>query len=424
MSEPRQGDTAGAADPDPGGHPRAGARSWGTVIKGAKRRIKADDVPSLAASVAFKIFLSLFPTLIAAMAIASQVVEPRRLLATIQQRPGLVLPPGMSGLIEERLQSLVDTPGAGGIALAGIAAGLWAATSAGATLVKALNRINGIVDQRGFLAQRGVALLLTLGLLVTLVVLVAGVVLGSWLRGEALQLFEVPGRLGMAGNALWNVGRGLVAVAVLIAFFAFVYWIAPNRERPQWRWISPGSITGVMGWLALSLAFGAFVRMLGAYEETYGSLAAVAITLLWLQLSMLMVLLGAEIDVEIAREERTAQALAEGAGMAVIEPAPVAPDAPAGQARRASGGPRAGTRSAPAVDWAWPETATSPMAAGLPTGVGRYQAGSSGELIRVERRRRPRLVGATVSLAALAAAIGLALRRHGPSATASSDRTS
>lgn len=411
MSELGARAAARAGRAEPGGHPRADARSWLMVLKGAKQRIKADDVPSLAASVAFKIFLSLFPSLIAGVAIASQVASRQQLLDLFRQQQ-FVLPPGVTGLIEDRLESLVDTPGAGGIALAGIAAGLWAATSAAATLIKALNRINAVEEHRGFVVQRALALLLTVGLVVTLLVVVAVVVLGPWVREQMRAALDLPLNLGVVGTGLWVLAHVVVAVAALIGFFAFVYWVGPNRERPQWRWISAGSITGVVGWLALSAGFSAFVQTLGAYEQTYGSLATVAITLLWLQLSMMMLLLGAEIDVEIAREQETAQALEEGAGMTVMEPPPVVPDAGVARAGAAADTAAPGSRERFAAGQARASGGWAPIADGLPTPEGRRAVAPPERLVSLEAARPSRAAAAGAGLGALAIAVRLAWRRR------------
>lgn len=299
----------------PGGHPRSQGTGWRSVVAGLLARVKADDVPSLAAGIAFKIFLSLFPALLAAIAIFSYVVDPVEIAAKL--RP--VLPPGfVSEIVEERLVGIAADRGAAVVALiAGALGGLWAASSAAVTLIKALDRIHGVSEQRGFVAQRAVALLVIAGLLVVLTVVTALVVLGPQLRDTLL-----PPQLGTAGSALFTAGQIAAAAAALMLLFAFVYWLAPNRERSQWRWWSAGSVAGVVAWLVLSLAFSAFVQTLGNYEETYGSLAAVALTMLWLQLSMMVVLLGAEVDVQLERQRETSEALVEGAGMSVLVPPP------------------------------------------------------------------------------------------------------
>lgn len=362
-----------AAPVRPGAPTAAAGRglSVKAVLFGTVAQAKADDVPSLAAGVAFKMFLSLFPALIAGVAIFSYVIDDPLEVAR-QPRVRAVLPPGfVADILEPRLEGVAEAGGTAAVALiVGILGGLWAATSAAATLIKALNRINGIVEQRGFVAQRGVALLVTLALLLVLLVVTTLIVFESQLREVLL-----PPQLGAVGTVLFRVLQIGVVLAALISLFAFVYSVAPNHDRRLGRRISPGAITGVVGWLVLSLAFRAFVQTLGTYEQTYGSLAAVAITLLWLQLSMMMLLLGAEVDVQIRREHETDEALAEGAGMGMVEPPP-------------------------------DESATGRLVIS-PAGGPRVPAGSPST---IDTARAPRTVAAVAGLGALATAIGVALR--------------
>lgn len=352
---------------------RGGGLPLKTLASRVVARVKADDVPSLAAGVAFKIFLSLFPSMIAGVAIVSYVMDDPLEIAR-QPRVRAVLPPGfVADILEPRLEGVAEAGGTAAVALlVGLLGGLWAATSAAATLIKALNRINGVLEHRGFLVQRAVALMVILALLLVLLVVAALIVFESPLREWLL-----PPQLGAAGTLLFRVVQIGVLLGALVSLFAFIYSVGPNRERLSREWISAGSITGVVGWLVLSLAFRGFVQTLGTYEQTYGSLAAVAITMLWLQLSMMMLLLGAEVDVLIRREHETEEALIEGAGMGMVEPLPVGP-AVGPLARSSAGG-----------------SGTGP-AAGSPS--------------TIDTTRTPRTVAAVAGLGALAAAVGVAVR--------------
>lgn len=366
---------AATSPPEAGGFAigRGGGLSPKALALRTAARVKADDVPSLAAGVAFKIFLSLFPALIAGVAIFSYVIEePLKIARELR----LVLPPGFVGdILEPRLEGIAEAGGVAAVALiGGLLGGLWAATSAAATLIKALNRINGVVEHRGFLAQRWVALLVTLALLLVLVVVATLVVFESQLREWVL-----PPQLGAAGTVLFRVVQVGVLLGALVSLFAFIYSVAPHRDRLSRQWISAGSITGVAGWLVLSLAFRAFVQTLGTYEQTYGSLAAVAITMLWLQLSMMMLLLGAEIDVVIRREHETDEALVEGAGMGMVEPPPGEP-------------------------------AVGPLVRSPAGGPGLGSGPSAGGPSAIDTTRTPRTVAAVAGLGALAMAVGVAVR--------------
>ncbi|HWB71760.1 MAG TPA: YhjD/YihY/BrkB family envelope integrity protein [Egibacteraceae bacterium] len=311
----------------------------------ALKQVKADDVPTLAAGVAFKIFLSIFPSLIAAVAIFSLVMSPARLPALLGRLEGLVPPEVIEQLLEPPLTGLVGASGgaAGSLAVLGVLGGLWSATSAAVTLIKALNRINHVEETRNVVAQRAVALVLTLALLGVIVALIVLVVVGP-----QVQDWLLPARLEDSPVAvLFGVGQFLVAVALLMGLFAFVYWLGPDRQRAGWQAFSPGAVLGVAGWLALSAGFTLYVQLAGNYRATYGTLAGVIVALLWLQLSMLVLLVGAELDDEIAQlRTRRAAVVRAGFGLA-------GPDAgPAEPARR--------SEPAPPVSEAPPAEASTP----------------------------------------------------------------
>lgn len=291
------------------------------ILRATIARIKRDDVPSLAAGVAFKIFLSLFPAAIATVAVFSIVTSPEDLAAVTEAASDL-LPRRAAEVVP--VGELVEAggAGAGGLAIGGVLAGLWAATSAAVTLAKALSRAYEVEETRKFVRQRTVALAITLALFVALVALVLLLVAGGPLQ-EAL----VPPQLGAAAGALLTAARLAGALVVLVLLFAFVYWVGPDRPLRGWTWMSPGAVVGVVGWLAVSGGFTLYVRLAGNYEATYGALAGVIVLLLWLQMSMLFLLAGATLNAVIERAADRRAALQAGAGFALARPHAVATSA-------------------------------------------------------------------------------------------------
>jgi membrane protein len=305
--------------PDPGGHPRDMPGGFAATGRGTLAGMKRHDVPSLAAAGAFKIFLSLFPGAVAAVAIFSLIGDPARLLGQVE---GL-LPDEVATLLEERVLAVADTGGAGLLAVAGVLGGLWAASSAAATVMKALNRINAVTEDRSFVVQRLTALAITLGLLVALGALLALVVLGPQLQALLLPEDLLAGVAGPLLTVLQLAG----AVVVLVVLFAFIYWIGPAGQRARWQWWSPGALVGVVGWLLASAGFSIYTQTAGDYEATYAGLAGVIVTLIWLQLSMTVLLVGAEVNAERRRQRARATAVEDAAGAALVEPTsePLAP---------------------------------------------------------------------------------------------------
>lgn len=258
--------------------------------KATLAEMKDDDVSLLASAVAFRIFLSIFPTLIAAVAIFGLVTEPSELSRLLNEARAVV-PGDAFTLLQRTLAGLTET-GAGGIAVAGIVGGLWAASSAAAVLIKALNLAYDVPEGRKFVKLRGVALAITLALFVAIATLMVLLVLGRFLQG-----WLVPESMRDRGLEYVIVAaRILASLVVLMVLFAVVYWIGPNRDVPSFRWITPGSVLGVLGWLALSGAFALYTRLFGNYGATYGSLAGAVLMMLWIQLSMVTLLAGAALN--------------------------------------------------------------------------------------------------------------------------------
>ncbi|MBW3601499.1 MAG: YihY/virulence factor BrkB family protein, partial [Actinobacteria bacterium] len=307
-------------------------------------------------------------SLIAAVAVFSLVTSPIDLARLIDSVPPGLLPRGSVDLIREPLRDLVVTgrQTAGGLALAGVLGGLWAASSAAITLMRALNRIHDVEETRNLVVQRAVALALVLALFLALFALLVLLVVGPQLQ-EAL--LSGGGTAGGGLRWLASAARFTGAAAVLVLLFAFVYWWAPDRPRVRPFWASPGAVIGVVGWLVLSWAFSLYAR--SSFSAPFGAPAGVIVTLLWLQGSMLVLLLGAEVNVEMERLRIRRRSLAAGAGFtsgAMDLPQP-APDA---SGRSASVSPRG-------------RDAGVPQAVGLGAATAVFAAGW--RLLR--RRRRP-----------------------------------
>jgi membrane protein len=107
--------------------------------------------------------------------------------------------------------------------------------------------------------------------------------------------------LGDTAVTVWNIAKWPVLLLVVSFMFAVLYWAAPNVKQPGFRWLSPGGILAVIGWLIASLAFALYVSNFGSYNKTYGTLAGPIVFLVWLWISNIMILLGAEFNAELER---------------------------------------------------------------------------------------------------------------------------
>jgi membrane protein len=188
---------------------------------------------------------------------------------------------------------------------------VWAASGAMGSTIKAVNRAYDRTETRPLWKVRLIAILLVASTGIVTAALFVLIVFGGPL-GEAIAN---EARLGGAFDLLWAILRWPLAFVGVLLFFALVYYVAPNTEHRNWKWITPGSIVGGLLWLALSGLFALYTSFAGSYDKTYGSLAGGIILLLWLNYSAFAVLYGAELNAELDRQADVRASGGERAGL-------------------------------------------------------------------------------------------------------------
>ena len=297
---PRAGEARGRHADTPTDVP---AKGWKDVVVRTLKEAKADGVPLLAAGVAFYGLLSLVPAISAAAGIYGLVADP----ATAGDRAEELLaaaPAEVRDMVTAQLQSAAEAPTgqAGLAAVIGIVLALWSASSGMKHLLEAINRAYDEEETRGFLKLRGMSLLLTVG-----AVLFVGLTVAVIAAGPALLANTA---LGDASRIAIGILRFPILAVAMAAALAVLYRYGADRDEPQWRWAAPGSIVATVAWLAGSALFSVYTANFGKYDETYGSLGAIVVVLLWLFLTAYVVVLGAEINAEAERQ--TAEDTTEG----------------------------------------------------------------------------------------------------------------
>jgi membrane protein len=306
---PTQG--AGAELPSPSAVPGVDAGTpleippagWRQIVRRALKENKQDNVPLLAAGVAFYAFLALFPGLIAAVTLYGLVADRQQVEKQIDSLSS-ALPAETAALIGQQLQDIVSTEqSALGLGLVvSLLGALFTASGGVANLMKAINLAYDEEETRGFVKLRLTALLLTFGAVLFLAVAV----------GLVAVLPVVLDALGLSGAAriAVNVARWAGLVAFMVAALAVVYRYAPDRDNPRFAWVGLGSSVATALWVIGSAGFSLYVSNFGKYSETYGALAGVVVLLLWLFLTSFIVLFGAEINSET--EQQTAKDTTQG----------------------------------------------------------------------------------------------------------------
>lgn len=271
-------------------------RGWKDVLKRTKEEAKSDNIPLVAAGVAFYALLSLFPLLIAAISLFGLVMDPAQVEQSMEQLL-TAMPEQARSVVQTQMRNIAAQTGGGlglGLALS-IAVALWTASSGMTNLQKALSLAYD-EQTRGFLKGRLTALALTLGGLVLLAAALA-VIIG----GPIVYSF-----LGLPTWALVlaQVAQWLVLAALFIVALGVLYHFGPNRDRAEWRWVSPGAVLATVLLLVISVGFSIYVAQFGSYNETYGALGGVIVLLLWLYFAAFAILIGAELNAEAEHQTR------------------------------------------------------------------------------------------------------------------------
>lgn len=258
--------------------------------RAVKRAFAEHDVGDAAAALTYYAFLAIPSLLLVAVGFFGLFADPGTVDSLVERLAGVV-PAEAISLIDDSLTRVTEQRG-GGVAMVvvGFVVAAWTVSGAMGAVIRALNRIFGQLESRGFVRQRAVGLLVMLLVLVALALVFGLLVLGP-------HAAEWTG-----AGWLWWVLQWPVLVGGLLVAFGVVYWLGPNRETRRFRPISAGAVLAVVVWLAGSAGFAVYVSMLGSYNKAWGSLAAVIVLLTWLWLSSLALLLGAELDAEL--EER------------------------------------------------------------------------------------------------------------------------
>jgi membrane protein len=268
------------------------------VLRQTAAEFGRDQCTDLAAALTYYTVLALFPALVVVVSLLGVFGQGRRTTDTILQIIGDLAPGSTVDTLGQPLQQLVENPSAGMGLVIGLLGALWSASGFVGAFSRALNRIYEVDEGRPMWKLRPQQLLLTaVGLLVA-----AAVAFLLAVSGPLAQTIGDHLGLGEAALTVWNVGRWPIVLVLVMLGVALLYYLGPNVEQPKFRWISVGAVVAILVWVVVaSLLFGVYVANFSSYNKTYGTLAGVVVFLLWLWITNLALLFGAEIDAELER---------------------------------------------------------------------------------------------------------------------------
>jgi membrane protein len=272
-------------------------RSWAYVARKTAREFSADQCTDLAAALTYYAVLALFPAAIALTSLLGLVGQGTEAVDQVLTILGNLGASGVADDIGPTLRELSSNQSAGLGLVLGLAGALWSASGYVGAFGRAMNRIYEIGEGRPVWKLRPAMLLLT----VVLIVLVALALLGLVVTGPVAE--EIGDAVGIGSTAvlLFDILKWPVIVLGVVAIVALLYYFTPNVRQPKLRWVSPGAVLAIVTWALASAAFGLYVANFSSYDKTYGALAGVIVFLLWLWLTNLALLFGAELDAELER---------------------------------------------------------------------------------------------------------------------------
>ena len=266
------------------------------VLRSTVTEFRDDNLTDWAAALTYYSVLGIFPALLILVSILGLVGESatQPLIDNVQT----VAPGPAQEIFTNALENIQDTrTTAGMLFVAALATALGAASGYVGAFMRASNSIYEMEEGRPLYKTLPVRF----GLTLVLVVLLAATVIGVTITGGLAQ--EIGDLVGVGSTAVevWQIAKWPVLLFIVSLMVALLYWAAPNVKQPGFRWISPGSLLAVFGWVVGSAAFTFYVSNFGSYNKTYGALGGVIVFLIWLWLSNLMVLLGAELNAVLER---------------------------------------------------------------------------------------------------------------------------
>ena len=276
-----------------------GGLGWKELAGRVWSEVNEDDVWGRAAQLSYYFLLAVFPLLIFLTTLLGYFADAgSELRRELLQFLGSVVPREASDLIFTTVEEVEKNAGGGKLSF-GVLATLWAASNGMGAITEALNVAYEVKESRPWWKARLVAVGLTMGLSVLILSALVLILFG----GSLAEWVAASWSFGSVFVTAWKVLQWPVALVFVLAAFALIYYAAPNVKKKSWQWNTPGTVTAVVLWLLVSFVFRLYLSYFNSYSATYGALGAVIILMLWFYLTGAAILIGGEVNSEIAFAE-------------------------------------------------------------------------------------------------------------------------
>ncbi|GAA1852825.1 YihY/virulence factor BrkB family protein [Asanoa iriomotensis] len=272
------------------------ASEW---LAGARRAVKEfaeDGISDWAAALTYYGILSIFPGLLVVVSILGLLGKDT--VTAVQNNLTSTLPAPVADFANNAIDQVSGNSSLASVgAVIGVLVAFWSASGYVSAFMRAANTIYDVPEGRPIwktLSTR-IAVTASVGLILIaccLIVVFTGRFADS--IGNALGV-------GSAAVTAWNIAKWPVLVVLVSLMFSILYWAAPNARHGKFRWVTPGGVVAVLLWIVLTGLFGLYLTFFNSYNKTYGTVAGIIVFLVWLQLSNMAILLGAELDAELDR---------------------------------------------------------------------------------------------------------------------------
>jgi membrane protein len=282
----------------PAALPRA---TWGGTLKRTVTEFKDDKLQHWAAALTYYAVLSIFPALLVMVSLVGLFGDPARVTKVLTDTVSQLGPSSAASTFQHPIEQITSNRGGAGIMLiVSVAGALWAASGYVSAFADAANTIYEVEEGRPFWKLKPLQLLVTL----VLILMAAAVALSLVLSGPIVG--ALGGALGLSDTALtvWRYAKWPAMLVLVMVIFGVLYYTSPNAKPSGVRWIGGGALVALATWIVASIAFAIYASNFGSYNKTYGTLGGAVVFLLWLWLTNIAILLGAEFNAETERAKQ------------------------------------------------------------------------------------------------------------------------
>jgi len=268
------------------------------TIKRTAKEFREDNLTDWAAALTYYGLLSLFPALIAMVAVLGIFGDPVSTTQTVTEIVTKIGPDSAAETFSDPIKQITSNRSGSGLALIlGVAVSLWSASGYVGAFMRASNVIFETEEGRPFWKLRPLQVLVTL----TMILLLAAVALGLVLTGPVVEAVAEPLGIGSTTIAIWNLAKWPVLAAVFVTMIGVLYYASPNAKIRGFRWVTPGSVVALVVWIVASGAFALYVSQFSSYNKTYGALGGLIVLLIWFWITNLAILFGHQLNAELER---------------------------------------------------------------------------------------------------------------------------